>query len=652
MSEQAEAHGDLGATPHIWISQHLKPSTAAKRDKVRAEVIEKFGLEDVEAETLVSAAADVDQLVKSLSNPIVYNVGKHTFRYIELDVVTWRILPSPENVRFEDQRMGVKDVVRFGALEGSKFPVLTLNVKSTADLIANLALEAAQIRQENPHTRTIPSRGIENAGWLSLTRVIADDASRPFGVLDATDGFSRTVGAHDGLQITAKDVLTKFTNHFDETDFRKYLLKLKKDDLESNSISEVDAAKLRSSVMRRARVIIDYAYEGNAQTKTFDKARRTLVGHLHLAPQHSFSAAAKSATKASAISDALYNESQIAALPGLNHEQLFEVLQGNLEPWLKAGYTRDQYAVFILSTYRPKLSTRQGKVIKGAIEDLTSQTVKTEELAEIAADVAIRPIVLEKRFQEVGAEQLSTRLRSILGKTWNVSLFQGVRFTGRPLDEITDAAVAELEATIKNGPSSTGFDSRAELATMASFAMVALVDKPILERAVGRTGHGNNDEPAKVMAELVNRKEGILQIAQIVMDVRDGNTPRILEQGETPASVRGEDIIVATAGSVKQIYLEKAPYPEELPAAPEEVLNTLVYRLANGIENVASIASEIANVEDDSGVVIVQQRGLNLENEIQKLNEILQTNLSVWNGLAKMNANSLRQRIENDVDLG
>jgi hypothetical protein len=652
MSTELLESNELGVTPHLWISQFLKSQSDAKRRKVREELISVHGFEDVEAETLVSSAADIDQVLRAINNPIKLNVGKHVFSYIELDVVTWRILPSPENVRFEDQRLGLKDVVRFGALHGTSRPVLTLNVASTADLISKLGLEAEQIRNENPHTKTIPSRGIENAGWLSLTRVIADDAGMPFGVLDATDGFSRTVGAHDGLQITAREVLTKFTNHFDESDFRKKLLKLKKDDQSEARISESDATKLRSSVMRRARIIVGYSFEGASVTPTFDKARRTLVGHLHLAPQHAFSAAAKSATKASAIADSLFNDAQIPTVSDMTQEQLFEALGGNIESWLRAGYKRDQFAVFVLSAFRPKLSTRQGRAIKGAIEDLTGQSVKSDELAEIAADISLRPVILEKGFQEVGREQLTTKLRSILSKTWQNSLFQGVNFTGRPLEEITDEAITELETSIRNGASNVSNESRAELAAMASFTMVALTERPILDRAVGRAGHGNNDEPSRVMAELINRKEGILQLSQIILDVRNGNKPRILDEGETPAIRNDEDVVNATQDLIKEIYLDKAPYEGELPATADEVKNALLHKLSGHIEMLRSLVEQLENLEDESGMSLVTQRGLSVDDAIRQLNLIVQEKLSVWNGMAKMHAESQRSRARDEKDLG
>jgi len=366
LSESTEElnDGSLSTTPHIWVSKFLMSAASAKQEKVIARIIEKFDMPEIDARTLISACADVDQLTKSLSAPISYNVGNHTFNYIEIDVVTWRILPSPENVRFEDSRLGKPNVVRFTAVEDTSFPILKLNVDETASLVRELQLSAAQIAIENPHTKTIPHRGIEVGGWLSLTRAYAKDANRPYGFLDATDGFSRTVGAHNGLGIGAKEVLTVYTNPLEEQKLRKELISLRDKDESGFEISEIDRTRLRSSVMRRARVIVGYKYEKGVAPRSFDKARRTLVGHLHLAPQHSFSAAAKSATKASAISDALFNEDQMPVVSGLSTEKISRILNGELSQWTKAGFFRDQYAVLILDAYRPYLNTRRGRARK------------------------------------------------------------------------------------------------------------------------------------------------------------------------------------------------------------------------------------------------------------------------------------------------
>jgi hypothetical protein len=174
------------ASPHVLVSGRLQDATPSARKKLVSEVVEKLGLSQFDADTLVNAAADLKQLKNAISQPQVRYVSQHTFRYIEIDVVTWRILPSPENVRFEDRRLGQSEPYRFGAL-GDSQAVLTMHVPSIKQLLDDLVEFSDEIYRDSPHTKTIATRGIETGGVLSLSRIKADDSAQEFGILESTD---------------------------------------------------------------------------------------------------------------------------------------------------------------------------------------------------------------------------------------------------------------------------------------------------------------------------------------------------------------------------------------------------------------------------------------------------------------------------------
>ena len=195
--------------------------------------MEKLGLEKFDADTLVNSAADIRQLRSAINQPQTRYVSQHSFKYIEMDVVTWRILPSPENVRFEDRRLGQAEPYRFGAVPESQ-AVLNMHVPSLRELLDDLVEFSLEIFKDSPHTKTIATRGIETGGVLALARITADDTAQVFGVLESTDGFSRTVGAHHGLSLKPRDVLEKLNSSDAELKFRKELLNLRNKDLKGN----------------------------------------------------------------------------------------------------------------------------------------------------------------------------------------------------------------------------------------------------------------------------------------------------------------------------------------------------------------------------------------------------------------------------------
>ncbi|WP_151898329.1 hypothetical protein [Streptomyces sp. C8S0] len=112
---------DSEVVDHRRIGERLRPpASQAVIDKSVAAGI-AAGLSQELAETLAAAAADQQQLRRALRSPKVQRFGSEEFEYIEFDVVTWRVLPSPDNIRFEDEHArGTIGMPRFGAVEGRR----------------------------------------------------------------------------------------------------------------------------------------------------------------------------------------------------------------------------------------------------------------------------------------------------------------------------------------------------------------------------------------------------------------------------------------------------------------------------------------------------------------------------------------------------
>lgn len=636
-SENLVEDSDLNETPHRLISELIVLSTESQRKKLAEEICEKLKLEPMEAETLVTSAANLAQLKSAISRVATKRVGKHTFSFIEYDVVTWRILPSPENIRFEDKRLGSQDAFRFTSLSG-KAPVLSMTVPRATDLIEDLEISAGEILKDNPHTATIQHRGIEVGGVLSLARIEAEDMSQPVGILDATDGFSRTVGAHIGLQVSPRDVLFRFSIPASELSFRKRMVDLR-DDSDSHGLSIEDERRLRSSVMPRAQVIIGYHLRGaeSKQDSHYDKARRTLVGHIHMAPAHAFSPATQAAAKANSIREALTDTNSLPAISGLTVEQIAATLAGDLRFWSEAGFGLDEFALLVLEVYKPTLQSKQGKTIKAAIEDLTGQSVTSEDLAEIAAEVALRPALLAKELPKVHLDQIASMLRSTLTKAWNTTLVSGLQFSQRSVEELLEASLTELrlDANQVSSGRATSSSARAELAALASFNMIVLAEKPLLERAVGRKGYGNNDEPSKVLTELIKSSRGVKQLAQAVLDIHAGRLPRLVrEDDEVIDGATEPDRPLADSGNIKDIYTQPANDPNEPELSPTEQVNNYLRQLNHILNQLEDAVGLIDELDNELGVKIVQNDGLPVKNEIDLIQKLI-GKLYVWNANAE-----------------
>ena len=655
-NEDAEITSDNSeesVSPHALVSSRLVLPTSKARSNLVAEVVEKLKLEKFDADTLVVSAADLKQLKSALTQVQVMHIGQHTFSYIEFDVVTWRILPSPENVRFEDRRLGQIDPYRFGSLSETQ-AVLTMKVSNRKDLFDDLIEFSEEIKRDSPHTRSIPIRGIEMGGYLSLARIQAADSVTPYGVLESTDGFSRTVGAHFGLQLSARDVLEKFNNPNFELDFRKRLIGLRDRDLGGNRASDEDRTKLRCSVMPRAKVIVGYEYRpemGEDVSPTFDDARRDLVGHLHMAPSLGFSTAANSAAKARAIRAILLRENQLPVVEGLSESEVNEVLSGVLTSWLGAGLQIDELAPVFLEAYKPNLLTKTGRLVKKAVNTQNGLQISQSDLVDVAVDIAVRTALSNRGLTRVQISGLIGGARSTLSKTWDDSIFVGVKATQRPIREILDAALSELKYE-ESGSGKAVSQSRNELAAIASFSMAVLSDPPLLERAVGRRGYGNNDEPNKVIKELLKTEYGIRQLVSIIESVRKGKEARLLDK-ENPAANPTAANPKATAKDIKAIYDEKTVELEELPEeSAKEALINLVTRLTGQIASAQESVAALNELQDETGSVIATTSGIAVQPAIDSLQEML-LSLNFWNSISDQLAKQrMAQQKLDDVDLG
>jgi hypothetical protein len=598
---------------HRLIGERLRPpaSDAVLGKNVSLGI--ELGLPKELAETLAHAAADQQQLRRALRSPKIQRFGTEQFTYIEFDVLSWRVLPSPDNIRFEgDHARGTIKMPRFGAVEGQ--PLLTFEMDSAAQMIDAMTPRIRDMVDNNPHVHSIRDRGIEVPGWLSFLRLTTDVG--PVTRLESTDGFGRTVAVHDGLGITFKDVAWNLRPG------SRRASQLHNELAEwavSDNVTEAQALKVRCSIMPNARVVINYS-----APRSFDRARRRFVAHLHMAPPMNFSTATTLNAKANAAVDNLYERALLPTVNGLTTEQVRNILDGtdrdhDLYP--------DEVAVLACGALNPHQNKREARAVNEAIADLTGARPKVEERTQLAAEVALRGFPADKRL---------TSLRSALERAWRWQMLRGVELTRRdPLDLLADAIRELVQFGDDAGPAT------AELAALASYHLVGARTQLLTRSDFG--GRGSNAEPQQIMKQMTKTDAGLRQLCQVVLDGRAGRGPQELPDGAAPKNKLfhdAEDLTAKRLRELAQLSDEQGITHE----SPEDRFTKAIVKFELLVDDLHAATLEVAKVADDDDVPLVDTKGFDNSDVKDALGEIVEL-VTEWRGTRRRAA---RMRAELD----
>ncbi|MET9388441.1 hypothetical protein ABZY09_47685 [Streptomyces sp. NPDC002928] len=594
---------------HRLIGARLRPpaSKAVLDKSISAGVA--AGLSPTMAEVLTASAADQQQLRRALRSPKTQRFGSEEFTYIEFDVVTWRILPSPDNIRFEDEHArGTMRMPRFGAVKGEA--LLTFEMDSVDEMIDAMAPRIADMVANNPHVGSIMDRGIETPGWLSAVQLTSDVGT--VTRLESTDGFGRTVAAHEGLGITFKDVAWNLRPG------SRRAINLLKDLVDwagSDIVTDEQARKVRCSIMPNARVIIAFS-----APRAFDRARRRLVAHLHMAPPMTFSTATTLNAKANAAVDNLYERELLPVPGGMTAEEVRNILDGtervhNLLP--------DQVAVLACGALNPHPNKRQARAVNEAIADLTGTKPKLEERTQLAAEVALRSFPADKRL---------TSLRSALERTWRWSVLRGVELTCRtPIDLLSEALRELVQDGDAAGPAT------AELAALASYHLVGGRTQLLTRSEFGR--RGSNTEPQQIMRQLTKTDAGLRQLCQVVLDGRAGRDPQELADGIMPQDHVITDAEILTPERLHELT-DLSDGEGITHQSPEDQFSAALAKFQDHLDDLLAAAQRVGEVTDQNGMALVDTLGYENPNVRTTLTEITDL-VSEWRG-ARRRAGRMR----------
>jgi hypothetical protein len=562
---------------HRIIGARLRPqpSTAVIEKSIAAGVA--VGLPEELAEVLTHSAANQQQLRSALRSPKVQRFGTEEFKYVEFDVLTWRIVPSPDNIRFEGEHArGAINMPRFGAVDGQ--PLLKFEMDSVEDMINAMGERINDMVAHNPHVPSIKDRGIETPGWLSFLKLTTKDVGSVIR-LESTDGFGRTVATHDGLGITFKDAAWNLRPGSRRA---ASLLRDLVEWVESDTVTDAQARKVRCSIMPNARVIIGYSAQ-----RPFDRARRRFVAHLHMAPPMNFTFATTLNAKANAAVDNLFERQLLPAPDGMTAVAVRGILDGSVRDH---GLLPDEVAVLACGTLNPHPNRREARAVNDAIADLTGTKPGVEERTQLAAEVALRPFPNDKRL---------TALRAALERSWRWAPLRGVALTRRePVDLLTEA----IRDLVQTGEG-TGA-AIPELVTLASYHLVSGRTQLLTRSEYGR---GDNTEPGQILRRLAKSDAGLRQLCQIILDGRVGRDPQELPDDTEPADRCFRDASVLTPERLRELA---EMFDEGISHdSPEDIFTAAIVDFEEKLEKLHEAAKAVAGVADDTGVAFVDTKG-------------------------------------------
>jgi hypothetical protein len=598
---------------HRLVGARLRtPASAAVIAKSVAAGV-AAGLSEELAETLAHAAADQQQLRKALRSPKIQRFGTEEFTYIEVDVLIWRILSSPDNIRFEGEHArGEVHMPRFGAVDGH--PLLTFEMNSTDKLIDAMATRITDMIENNPHVPSILDRGIEMPGWLSFLRLTTDVGT--VTRLESTDGFGRTAAGYKGLGITFKDAAWNLrpgsrraaTLHRNLVEWA-----------ESDIVTDEQARKVRCSIMPNARVIIAFS-----APREFDRARRRFVAHLHMAPPMNFSITTTLNAKANAAVDNLYERDLLPVPGGMTAERVRAILDGtkrdhDLRP--------DEVAVLACGALNPHPNKLEARAVNEAVADLTGSKPKLEERTQLAAEVALRGFPADKRL---------TALRSALERAWRWSALRGVELSRRdPLDLLSEAIPELVQFGDNVGPAT------AELATLASYHLVGARTQLLTRSEFG--GRGSNTEPQQIMRQLAKSDTGLRQLCQVVLDGRADRDPQELPDGATPQDKWLPGAAVLTPGRLRELA-ELSDGEGITHESPEDIFAAAIAEFQQCLDDLYVAAQRVGEVADQDGVALVDTLGFENPNVKDTLTDITDL-VSEWRA-ARRRAGRMRADLD------
>ncbi|MDH3033987.1 MULTISPECIES: hypothetical protein [unclassified Streptomyces] len=569
-----------------------------------------LGLSEEVAATMPLMAADPQALIDQLKRPRreVLSPGV-TGITAQLDAMIASLIRAPENLRMGEARYsGGFRLPRYTAAPGNRACAFDLRASKDLDtahqaLFSELAKIDSLIDNTNPYGSDIKDNGVRQGGIL-FPLLIGLPGQPWLGGFETADCYGRTYFVQQSEGILASTVL-EWLRMVPTTaqELRTHPLQQRRAELLSiagkviaanTSVTKAEEAKLMRAVMPNCKVVL--TVDG---TTTMDEARRRLVAQQHLDRPTTFTPDTEWQTRAEAVLEALQLKNLLATPPG--------VQPATVRQWLdhpKDAANTDLYADDIaalgVSSLLSTPNTPSDRVIRNALKTRgVTGAARSQARSELTAHVVARAIT---------SDHSRESRRSALERALRMTDLRGMGVDTRPIEEILADARQEQTAAVEErsrGRNPGLGPATQQIAVRAAFYLTCGKgnDGPVLQRSAHGAGKGEAQEPAELLRRLARTPQGLEQLAQAILDGRQGHPIRRVGEDRKAQThtARAADQDLFTGKGLRELALAKPEKIEDPSASAQVAEDTDVIR--DAVEELESSVDRMGGRKDDDAVL-------------------------------------------------
>jgi hypothetical protein len=573
-------------------------ATATRRTADKLE--ELFNLSPEAAEAFAAVAVDPAEVRKAAENPERLYVPGGTLLGLRTRVWARRVMPDPRNPRVGPARRHPVAVAP-GSDEDSRFrpvpspepatdghPELTLDVVSREHLSWASGIAKGYVLKANDWRASIRNQGVMTEVWLSAVTIQHADGTAPVTVPVTSEGSSRVTACHDILDVRSADV----PYNRDDRALRSIIRNL--NEAFTNGPTAEQAESLRCETIPALLLV---GFEPNpGSAANFAAAVRSLVALRHVDRPEPW----KPEAVMESIADAVLQELADVGMITPVQEAWYA---GDLTPAeaVAHGFSDDP-AVRAAAIVR--LVTNPDPTIQHAVRvAITGQSTRTKITTKFKLQVAgaliLRSVTTASDRERLGDIQRAMRdgfADSFSSGAW--------RATHRPVDELVEAAVKEVEDGAADAPAGL------ELAARAGYALI--VDRDLhSDRGTAGNKQPDRRSPGLVVERMRGSVQGLRQLGQAVTDVASGRKPRAVDA--TGNVLTTED---GTEQTVSDVWLRttyhrggSVPAPAAQDTVHEQFQGAL-NAFSTAMDDLVKSASKLVSIEGLDGRPLIDIEGV------------------------------------------
>lgn len=612
-AENHRSHGDFESRGVRPIQPIAPPPRSSAVNRLSERLEADYGHSQAAAKAIAEAVEDPSAARNQLRQLSRVPVRGGTLYTLDVRVNALRVAADPVNPRTvgsTDYPASAPDNARAKywaprdlSVDEETSAELHFAAGTRERLIEALDDAKAVLRDQNPLQDSIALNGV----FFPLTVmpwIIEMESGDQIAGLFTRDGSSRLVGAQENLGIRPADPL--FGDVADPRRSRGIVKELSNlVESAQEDIATADAARAHS-LMVPARIIIAYEPDPGSDSTLLDVVDE-LVALLHLDPPEPWTPPAEGHKRADIVLDELRREK---VLDGKQAEYFAGMIDQATAKKQRLPQEPDARAKRILHFFTSQPSTKIGAAIGRGIRLVEGKAqARKEYKTPIIASLALRGHNWTSANQRKSAESTLPRVHG-MSAFWD----RRWRVTKRDPDELLTQALVDLE----NGKSYS--PTMIELAAVGSYWLV--VHGALGRESFGQAGAApeekDNRSPSTVLGELLRTERGLRVLHRAVVDGRNSEAPKRIDQTGTPEP-DGTGVVPAMTNTWLRSEFKprkgagsnsggQPPTPQ--PATPSELLEDEMRAIRREVADLANRVGGLRNIIGVGDLPVVDEVGV------------------------------------------